>query len=274
VTTAPLRCPHCWQPLERGDRTWACPDGHSFDIARQGYVNLTGGRRPHTGDTVEMLQARSAILRAGHLDVVTDAVVASCRGLAPGVLVEAGAGTAHHLARVRQALGAPHAVALDSSVAAARRAARADPPALTSVVADVWQPWPVCDHSAAAVLTIFAPRNLLEAVRVLVPAGRLVVVTPAADHLSELAETLGLIGVESDKGRRLDEQAEGTALEQLSTSEVRTRRVLDRATAAALACMGPSGHHVAPEVLARRSARLPSRSTVTIAVQVRVYRAA
>ena len=39
-----------------------CAAGHSFDIARQGYVNLVPGR----ADTPEMVEARDAFLRAGH----------------------------------------------------------------------------------------------------------------------------------------------------------------------------------------------------------------
>ncbi len=35
-----LRCPICGQPLTVQDRQWVCAEHHSFDIARQGYVNL------------------------------------------------------------------------------------------------------------------------------------------------------------------------------------------------------------------------------------------
>ena len=35
-----LICPHEGGLLERVGGSLRCPDGHSFDIARQGYVNL------------------------------------------------------------------------------------------------------------------------------------------------------------------------------------------------------------------------------------------
>ncbi|MEX2504758.1 MAG: hypothetical protein WD378_07905, partial [Egicoccus sp.] len=135
----PLRCPHCGGALTRVERTWRCDDGHHFDVAKQGYVNLLVGHRHPTGDTATMIGARERVLAAGHLDVVTAALVEACRDLPDGLLVEVGAGTAHHLVAVRRALGERSAVAIDVSVPAARRAGRADPDHTVAVVADVWQ---------------------------------------------------------------------------------------------------------------------------------------
>ena len=42
-----LRCPVCEQSLSRADRALRCPAGHTFDLARQGYANLTAGRVPY-----------------------------------------------------------------------------------------------------------------------------------------------------------------------------------------------------------------------------------
>lgn len=33
-----FRCPVCGAPLDRGDRAYRCPAGHSYDIAREGYT--------------------------------------------------------------------------------------------------------------------------------------------------------------------------------------------------------------------------------------------
>lgn len=35
-----LICPKCKKELKKEDHCYRCPEGHSFDIARQGYVNL------------------------------------------------------------------------------------------------------------------------------------------------------------------------------------------------------------------------------------------
>ncbi|WP_372447375.1 putative RNA methyltransferase [Pseudonocardia parietis] len=54
-----LRCPQCHAAVLRRDgRTVHCQRGHSFDIARQGYLTLLSGRRRHRGDTAEMVTAR------------------------------------------------------------------------------------------------------------------------------------------------------------------------------------------------------------------------
>ena len=268
-----LRCPHGGAALRRAGPVWRCDDGHSFDVARQGYVNLLVGRKHATGDTAPMIAARERVLAAGHLDVVTQALVEACRDLPDGVLVEVGAGTAHHLVAVRRALGARAAVATDVSIPAAKRAGRADPDHTVAVVADVWRTWPLPDAGTAAVLTVFAPRNGEEAARVLVPGGRLVVVTPAADHLGELRAPLGLLQIEPGKDERLHAELD-PHLDHLDTREVRATITVDRVDAAALAAMGPAGHHLDADDLAGRAAALPDTTQVTVAVHVTRFVAA
>jgi 23S rRNA (guanine745-N1)-methyltransferase len=70
-----FRCPHCGAPLEIGERAWGCANGHSFDVARQGYVALE--RKAARGDTAEMVAARVAFLEAGHYAPIAEAVVAA-----------------------------------------------------------------------------------------------------------------------------------------------------------------------------------------------------
>ncbi|MEU1747871.1 putative RNA methyltransferase [Micromonospora arida] len=74
-----LRCPVCGEPLEQATDTRAlrCPRRHSFDIARQGYVNLLTGRAPHVGDTPDMVAARADFQAAGHYDVISAALAAA-----------------------------------------------------------------------------------------------------------------------------------------------------------------------------------------------------
>ena len=63
-----LLCPLCGLPLELNERTWRCEAGHSYDVARQGYVNLLPvqqKRSLHHGDTNDKLQARRRFLSAG-----------------------------------------------------------------------------------------------------------------------------------------------------------------------------------------------------------------
>ena len=62
-------CPLCEKPLSREAKNWHCENGHTFDVARQGYVNLLTVQQKHSlnpGDTREMVGARRQFLEAGY----------------------------------------------------------------------------------------------------------------------------------------------------------------------------------------------------------------
>ena len=136
-----IRCPVCAGPVAVGDDQVTCGRGHSFNIARQGYVSLTTGRGgPGTGDSAAMVLAREAFLGAGHYRPVADALSAlAAQGLAtrdlaaeadpggPGLVLDLAGGTGYYLALVLDALDARLGVCVDLSAPALRRAARAHP---------------------------------------------------------------------------------------------------------------------------------------------------
>jgi 23S rRNA (guanine745-N1)-methyltransferase len=251
-----LRCPVCRQELRRDAGRLLCPRGHSFDMARQGYVDLTAGRMPHVGDTAEMIADREAFLGAGHYDFIADAIAAP-----DGLLVDAGTGTGFYLARALA--GNPDAVGLglDVSKPALRRAAKAHPRA-AAVLADVWRPLPIADGAAAMVLNVFAPRNGAEYSRILRPGGVLVVVTPAADHLGELMR--GLIQVDPAKAERVGD-ALGAYFTATTATSLRRELRLSAAEARTLIGMTPAARHVPADALPT------GEVTVTAAVEVTTY---
>ena len=56
-----LLCPICAAPLRQTDKTFRCDANHSFDMARQGYVNLLpvqNKRSLNPGDTREQVLSR------------------------------------------------------------------------------------------------------------------------------------------------------------------------------------------------------------------------
>jgi len=72
-----LTCPICRESLAQVGGTLKCPRSHSFDLAREGYVNLLlpGRRRPEVlGDTRDMLRARRRFLDRGHYAPLSDAI--------------------------------------------------------------------------------------------------------------------------------------------------------------------------------------------------------
>lgn len=167
---AVLACSVCGGRYELDEGTLRCGEGHAVDLARQGHVQLA--RRPirHPGDTADMLAARARVHAAGTFEGLTRALIEAADQAE--VVVEVGAGTAHHLAAVVEA-GDRVGVALDSSKAAGKVAARAHP-RVAAVVCDVTEPLPLQADSVDVLLVAFAPRNTGEFVRVLRPGGRLV----------------------------------------------------------------------------------------------------
>ncbi|QBJ97787.1 methyltransferase domain-containing protein [Rhodococcus sp. ABRD24] len=269
-----LSCPQCGDGLDLIDRALVCARGHSFDVARQGYVTLlTGTASKFTGDSAEMISARCDFLEAGHFDPLLDAVAVACRDGGTGAdpqILEIGAGAGHYLARVLDALPSARGIGLDISKPAARRLARAHPRA-AAVVADVWRQLPVRDRVLTHVLSIFAPRNAAEIDRVLCDDGVLVVVTPTDRHLGELVELLGMVRVDDRKTERLGETLAGR-FERVHRTRLEFRMALSHRDVDNLVGMGPSARHLTTEGRSTAIAALPEPFSVTASVVVSTYR--
>jgi 23S rRNA (guanine745-N1)-methyltransferase len=266
-----LRCPVCREPLAEVGAALRCARGHSFDVARNGYVNLGVGRVPHTGDSARMVAAREQFLAAGHYAAVSGALAAAAREACPGrgLVADVGAGTGHHLARVLDALPGSPGLAVDVSKPALRRAARAHPRA-GAVLCDVWRGLPVADASVGVLLNVFAPRNGAEFHRVLRRDGALVIVTPNADHLTELVDALPLLRVDPEKEERVAARLAGFA--PGAGAVAAAPLALRHAEVETLVGMGPSAWHTEPDALAAAVAELPEPVPVTLSVRVTTYR--
>jgi 23S rRNA (guanine745-N1)-methyltransferase len=268
-----LRCPICRGDLIRAGGSVRCTAGHSFDIARQGYVSLLGPGTPkNAGDTAAMVRARNDFLAAGHFAALAAAVADAAEAAAGGggCVVDVGAGTGYYLAAVLARLPRHAGLALDLSRYALRLAARAHARA-GAVGCDAWRALPVADGAADLVLNVFAPRDGAELARILRPGGCLLVVTPARDHLAELIGPLGLLSVDRRKQQRLSAKL-GPYLDLAGEAEHRRTVLLDRGAVGALTAMGPSSWHADPAVLAARIAGLPDPVPVTVAVTLSVFR--
>lgn len=267
-----LRCPHCCLPLVEANGSLRCPHRHTFDVARQGYVDLATGPVAHPGDTAAMVAARADFLSTGHYDFISAALAAAAKncpaaGRAAGLVVDAGAGTGHHLAAVLDALPRAAGLALDSSKPAVRRAARAHPRAIAARC-DTWQRLPLATGSAAVLLNVFAPRNNAEFHRVLRADGSLLVVTPTPQHLVELVAPLGLLSIEPGKRARILATLAPWFTRQSGQRLHRTLH-LTHPQIRALVAMGPSAWHTDPQALAGRIAALPTpTASVTVSVHL------
>lgn len=268
-----LSCPHCGRTLELavGDGSVSCGSGHLFDLARQGYLNLSRSPAPRNADTSAMVAARERFLAGGHYRAVADHMATLTAGRTPGPrLLDVGTGTGYYLARLLDDRSAARGIGLDVSVAAARRAARAHP-RLGAVVADAWRVLPVVDSSIDVVLNVFAPRNAPEFARVLAPGGVLVTVTPGPDHLREIREALGLLAIQTDKHEQLRAALGAAALGAVSAETLRYPCRLDTPAVRDLIAMGPNAFHLSEAEIADRAASLAAPVMVTVAVQLTLW---
>ncbi|HZM78126.1 MAG TPA: methyltransferase domain-containing protein [Candidatus Limnocylindrales bacterium] len=239
--TAALRCPVCHHPLA-GQIGLKCPRGHSFDVARQGYVHLgTGGRMP-SGDTAEMVMAREEVQSAGLFAPLEEALIQTLTRAAPAarLIADLGAGPGRYLARILDERPEAQGLAFDVSKAALRRAARAHP-RMGAVLADAWARLPLADGSIDAIVNVFAPRNGREMRRILRPGGVLIVVTPTPVHLGELREAAGLLDVDPAKQERLSATLAGFT--PAGDQTVRWRLDLMADQARKIIMMGPNAFH-------------------------------
>ncbi|MEL4504052.1 putative RNA methyltransferase [Luteococcus sp. H138] len=234
-----LACPRCRQPLTRDGGSLTCRQGHRYDIAKQGHVNLLGRAAPANADTAEMVAARARFLGAGHYRPIVDALVNRVRSARR--VVEAGAGTGHYLAGVLDARPDAVGLATDISGFACRRAAKAHD-RMGAVVADTWAGLPVRCGVADVLLCCFAPRNPAEFARITAPGGLLLVVTPNEGHLAQARESLGLLGIQDDKLAKLNRSLSG-AFEPVWSQRIRWTMQLDADALTDLVQMGPNAFH-------------------------------
>jgi 23S rRNA (guanine745-N1)-methyltransferase len=167
-----------------------CPRGHSYDVARGGYVNLLqpqDRRSAEAGDARAIVAARAALEQAGighELTVRLGDLVGRLPLATGAVVVDLGCGTGRALATIT-ASGEYVPVGVDLSTVAISHASRKWP-GVTWVVANADRRLPLLDGRADLVMSLHARRNPREAARVLAPGGALVLAVPAADDLIEL----------------------------------------------------------------------------------------
>ncbi|GAA1602073.1 MULTISPECIES: putative RNA methyltransferase [Kribbella] len=267
---AVLRCPVCADSLVLDGRTARCSRGHAYDLAKQGYLNLLpAASNGIEGDSAAMVGARTVFLGTGHYAAIRDALILAAALGDDDLVVEVGAGTAYYLAGVLGLSEHRRGIALDVSKYAARRAAKADP-RIASVVCDAWRELPLVDGSAQLLLNVFAPRNAREMARVLAPDGRLLVVTPNQQHLAELVDVLGMVSVDEQKERRLEESLNGE-FTRTGSELVEEVMSLDRTAVEQLVLMTPSARHLNYRELLQRIAVLPEPSIVTLSVTLSTW---
>ncbi len=186
-------CPVCRTALKNDRKSFRCSNGHCFDIARKGYVNLlqssSSGRH---GDDRLMVNARTDFLNKGYYDRLSQAVVSTVLKNCPAhpCVIDAGCGDGKYTADLELALSGdePDIIGLDISKYALEALSRRSKTIRTAVAGTSSMPVP--DHCADILLNLFSPLFTEEFHRVLKTGGILVRVIPLEDHLFELKQAV------------------------------------------------------------------------------------
>ena len=188
-------CPICGAALVREATRYACPAGHSFDMAKEGYVNLLPANRQHSktpGDDKAMTVARTRFLEGGWYAPLREKLCELARRDLPekGTLLDAGCGEGWYTAALAQVAAEKggRAAGVDLSKPAVKKAARRCPEAQIAV-ASVYH-LPLADRSVHLLVDCFSPLAIEEFYRVLSSGGKFLYVVPGPRHLWELKEIL------------------------------------------------------------------------------------
>lgn len=266
-----LVCPLDGQPLTRQNTAWQCPQGHSFDIARQGYVHLLPVQKKRSkdpGDSKAMVAARQRFLNAGHYQCIADALNKAVLQALPAdpACLDAGCGEGYYLRQLGQAVpegSELQVLGLDVSKWAVLSAAKQDraPAWVVGTNAHI----PVPDNSLDRVLCVFGFPVFDEFARVLKPGGRLIMVGPGPDHLRELRDIIYPSVTERPEGERVVPES----FQEMSRETVRETIVLESGlNIADLLAMTPHLYRAPAEGLARAAELTRLQLTLDVRTQV------
>ena len=257
-------CPVCGKALHKTDRALQCEAGHSFDLAKEGYVNLLTGRSKSGdafGDSRTMARARRAFLDRGYFRPLADALTEEIRVLekeCPRVL-DICCGEGYYSEQISRALPC-RLLGFDLSKEMVRLAAKRKLDGLFFVANLSAIPLP--DGCADAALHLFAPFHEASFARVLAPDGALFSVVPGRRHLFELKEAV------YDTPYENDEQLPQTTLLTLTETKKVTLqiRLETPEDVRALFEMTPYAHRTSKAGLARLQALETLETTIEFVI--------
>ena len=253
---AGLRCPVCggalgvWEPSQRKKKN------HSFDIAKEGYVNLLPIQKRHAadpGDGKAMVAARRAFLQSGGYDAFRHALAELClqAGEESPNIVDAGCGEGSYDRTLMDAFAAAgrqaNLIGFDLSKPAVRLAAKLVPQGAFAVGGSFCAP--VADGWAHILLNVFSPFAAAEFTRMLRPGGLLIYAVPTPRHLFGLKQVLYDQPYENPAVR-----TEYPGFVPAGERTVTDTITLDNAMAQALFTMTPYYFNTPPEGAARLAA--------------------
>lgn len=196
-----LACPLDGLALSNLGSMLKCPHGHSYDIARQSYVNLLPVQQKKSrdpGDSKDMVAARTRYLNAGFFQAIAsqlnELTLAGTDNMEDLSLLDAGCGDGYYLDYFYKSISSIEdnnqfrMTGLDISKWAIQAAAKRSKD-VTWVVGNN-QKAPVMEHSIDILWSVFGFSHLAGFKKMLKRRGKLIIVEAGSDHLIELRKII------------------------------------------------------------------------------------
>ena len=188
-TATAFACPICQEALDLVQQSLACPNRHSFDLSKFGYVNLAPQVKASKDYDKENFQNRQLVLENGFYDHILNALSECLSPLAhPANILDIGCGEGYYSRSLQERHPDHSFYAFDLSKESIQLAAKSDQEWKVKWFVGDLAHLPLLDQSMDLLLDIFSPANYQEFKRVLAPDGRLIKVIPTATHLQEIRQ--------------------------------------------------------------------------------------
>ena len=176
-------CPICKSDLKLDSKTALCHNGHSFDRAKSGYLNLLLNHK-QSGDNELMINARNNILEKGYFKPLLDKIIAILKTYNLDSILDVGSGEGYYSRHIYESLKVP-VYGIDISKYACLKASKLSKDVMYIVASNYDMPFN--DNAFDATVNIFAPHSpeLMRISRKLI-----LKVVPNSYHLWELKELL------------------------------------------------------------------------------------
>lgn len=185
-----LRCPVCQETIEKTtEKTYTCPNRHSFDISKKGYVNFLlcqNMRSKLPGDNKEMVDAREKFLSKGYYNEFLKELKNIIQSYQPASILDAGCGEGYYTNGIYEPNR--NIIGIDISKSALQKAAPKNRN-ITYVASSLFD-LPIQDGKIDLLFSLFAPYAGDEFYRVLKNDGIMILGIPGADHLFELKSVI------------------------------------------------------------------------------------
>jgi len=195
----PIICPYCQNELlATSNKNYACELNHSFDVSKEGYINLlpiNQKKSKSPGDNEMMISARRNFLELGFYDPLIEHIIKIIKedftfNNNHFIALDAGCGEGYYSEKVMNNIPGmtSQIVGTDISKYAVKNAAKKykDNFYFVSSVFNL----PVATEGIDLILSIFSPLQPEEFKRILTKDGYVIVVSPGENHLKELAELI------------------------------------------------------------------------------------